>query len=55
LEQEAWIAGVWSTTELDRRVKCYTLTAAGRKQLGAEKRQWERIVSAMAQVLNETS
>lgn len=55
LEQEGWIAGAWSTTERDRRVKSYTLTSAGRKQLGAEKRQWERIVAAMAQVLDETS
>ena len=55
LEQEGWITGTWSTTELDRRVKSYTLTAAGRKQLGDEKRQWERIVTAMAQVLDETS
>ena len=55
LEQEGWIAGAWSTTEHDRRVKSYTLTTAGRKQLGTEKRQWERIVEAMAQVLDETS
>jgi PadR family transcriptional regulator, regulatory protein PadR len=55
LEQEGWIAGAWSTTELDRRVKSYTLTTAGRKQLSTEKRQWERIVAAMAQVLDEPS
>lgn len=55
LEQEGWIAGAWSTTEHDRRVKSYALTTEGRRQLGAEKRQWERIVAAMARVLDETS
>jgi PadR family transcriptional regulator PadR len=54
LEQEGWIRGEWTTTEQGRRIKSYTLTPAGRKQLSAEKRLWERIVTAVGQVL-ETS
>jgi len=54
LEQEGWIAGEWTTTEQGRRIKSYALTAAGRKQLNAEKKQWDRIVAAVGQVL-ETS
>ena len=54
LEQEGWIAGEWTTTELGRRIKSYALTSAGRKQLSAEKKQWDRIVAAVGQVL-ETS
>lgn len=54
LEQEGWIAGQWTTNDNARRIKSYTLTAAGRKQLSAEKRVWERIVVAVTQVL-ETS
>ncbi len=54
LEQEARIAGQWTTNNQKRRVKSYRLTAAGRRQLSAEKREWARIVTAMAQVL-ETS
>ncbi len=54
LEQEGWIAGEWTVTEQRRRIKAYTLTAAGRKHLSVEKRQWERIVEAMTKVL-ETS
>src|SRR5438045_1070259 len=53
LEQEGWIAGEW-TVEERKRVKTYSLTAAGRKQLAEEKRLWNRIVEAMGQVL-ETS
>lgn len=51
LEQEGWIAGEWSTTEDGRRIKSYSLTTAGKKQLAAEKRQWDRIVKAVGQVL----
>jgi PadR family transcriptional regulator, regulatory protein PadR len=53
LEQEGWIAGQW-TTDQGKRIKSYTLTASGRKQLGQEKRLWNRIVAAVGQVL-ETS
>ena len=53
LEQEGWIAGKWATAENDRRVKTYTLTAAGRRQLTAEKLQWHRVVAAVGQVLEE--
>jgi DNA-binding PadR family transcriptional regulator len=35
-----------------RRIKAYTLTGAGRRQLATEKRQWARIVAAVGQVLD---
>ena len=51
LEQEGWIVGEWSMTSDGRRIKSYTLTSAGRKQLTAERKQWDRIVTAVGQVL----
>lgn len=51
LEQEGGIQGEWTTTDENRRIKSYTLTSEGRKQLSAEKRVWERIVVAVGQVL----
>ena len=54
LEQEGWIDGVWTASEEGRRVKSYTLTPAGRRQLRAEKAQWRRISLAMGQVLGES-
>lgn len=51
LEQEGYVVGMWESLSNGRRVKSYRLTAAGRKQLTAEKRQWTRIVSAIGQVL----
>ena len=52
LEQEGWIAGEWTTNDKARRIKAYRLTAAGRKQLSEEKRTWERVVTAVTQVLD---
>jgi PadR family transcriptional regulator, regulatory protein PadR len=51
LEQEGFLSGTWGESAEGYRVKSYRLTAAGRRQLGRERRQWERIVSAMGQVL----
>ncbi len=51
LEGRGWIRGEWSASEEGRRIKTYTLTPAGRRQLSAEKRQWLRVVTAMNQVL----
>ena len=51
LEQEGCVDGEWTTSEAGRRVRTYRLTAAGRRQLGAEKRQWERIALAVSLVL----
>jgi PadR family transcriptional regulator, regulatory protein PadR len=51
LEQEGFIDGEWTLTDAGRRIKAYRLTAAGRQQLVAEKKQWARIVSAVGLVL----
>lgn len=53
LEAEDLITGEWSVVD-GRRIKSYALTAAGRRQLAAETRQWERIVAAVSQVLRTT-
>jgi PadR family transcriptional regulator, regulatory protein PadR len=51
LEQEGWIAGEWKTSELGRRAKFYSLTRLGRKHLQREAAQWERLSSAISQVV----
>ena len=51
LEQDGAITGEWSVSESGRRTKAYRLTAAGRRQLLAEKRDWARVVEAMGLVL----
>ena len=46
-----WVDGEWKTTETNRRARFYTLTAAGRKQLEAEREEFERLVTAIQRVL----
>jgi transcriptional regulator len=53
LAENGWIKGEWSELENKRRVKTYTLTAAGRAQLAEEKRNWKRVFTAMNRVLAE--
>jgi PadR family transcriptional regulator PadR len=53
LAEKGWISGEWSESETGRRVKTYTLTAAGRGQLAEEKRNWKKVFTAMNRVLAE--
>ncbi len=53
LAEKGWIDGEWSEGEGKRRVKTYTLTAAGRAQLSEEKRNWKKVFTAMNRVLAE--
>lgn len=52
LETKGWIEAEWGTSDSNRKARFYRLTAAGKKQLTSETRQWERIVSAVARVLS---
>ena len=51
LEQQGRIASSWGDSENNRRVKIYRLTKSGRRQLAEETATWERIVGAVARVL----
>ncbi len=53
LEQDGFIAGEWSVTPEGRRARYYRMTAAGQRQLTAEKKHWARIALAIGQVLAE--
>jgi len=51
LERAKWIAAEWKTSENQQRVKVYRLTAAGKKQLLAERSRWEQLVIAIGGIL----
>src|SRR6185369_13632931 len=51
MEEAGWLSAEWGDSENNRRAKFYRLTAAGRKQLQAETRQWETIAVAIASAL----
>jgi transcriptional regulator len=46
-----WVAAEWGLSENNRRARYYTLTAAGRKQLAAERESFARMVEAIQRVL----
>jgi len=46
-----WVAAEWGASENNRRARYYTLTPAGRKQLSAERHDFERMVAAIQRVL----
>jgi PadR family transcriptional regulator PadR len=48
---EGHVRAEWGTSENNRRARYYTLTAAGRRHLAAEREGFERMVLAIQQVL----
>ena len=51
LEQQGWIAARWGLSETNRRVKFYSLTRAGARQLEREVAQWQQATALVARVL----
>jgi transcriptional regulator len=51
LEQERWIRTDWGISETNRKVKFYSLTAAGRKQLRVEVANWGKATALVARFL----
>lgn len=51
LEMQGLVKGEWRTSENNRRAKFYTLTKAGVKELEREKQNWDRVVLAIANVM----
>jgi transcriptional regulator len=51
LEQAGFLSSDWQPSENNRRAKYYTVTKAGRKQLGEETAQWNAIAIAIARAL----
>jgi PadR family transcriptional regulator PadR len=51
MEETGWIRAEWITKGTGRRARVYELTAAGKKQLGAEESRWQLVTSAVNRVL----
>src|SRR5688572_421549 len=52
MEQRGWLRSEWGVTEHNRQAKYYRLSPAGRKQLAAESKKWERYAAAVAKVMH---
>src|SRR5499433_1847418 len=51
LEQEGWIKAEWKPSENNRRAKFYSLTGLGRKEMGKEAANWDRLSTAITRVV----
>ena len=46
-----WVSAEWKTSANNRRARFYTLTAAGKKQLGVEESRFAEIFGAIRRVM----
>jgi PadR family transcriptional regulator, regulatory protein PadR len=51
LERQGAIDAEWGVSENNQRVRIYQLTAAGRRQLTAERSKWKQLADAIAGVM----
>src|SRR5579884_3751565 len=51
LEQEGWISTEWGLSETNRKVKFYSLTKSGRRQLTTEVENWKKSTALVARFL----
>jgi PadR family transcriptional regulator, regulatory protein PadR len=54
LEARGWIKAKWGVSDTNRKARYYELTAAGRRQLTAEREHWSRITKGINRVLAAT-
>ena len=55
LEDRAWIASFWGTSDNNRRARYYRLTPAGRRQLVAQTTRWDEVVRAIERILRPST
>jgi len=53
LEARGLISANWGPSDNNRKAKFYGLTARGRKQLDAQRKQWEQFSAAVALILRD--
>lgn len=53
LEQRGLLRAKWGVTDTNRKARFYAITAAGRRQLAAEKAEWNRIAAMMRTLLHD--
>jgi transcriptional regulator len=46
-----WVKAEWGASDNNRRARFYSLTAAGRKRLAAERQEFDRLIGAIQKVL----
>jgi len=53
LQTKGWVTSKWGESPTGRRARYYTITATGRRQLGAEITSFDRVLAAIGRVMRE--
>ena len=51
MTQAGWLRAEWGASDNNRRARYYSITAAGRKQLAEEEKNWMQLTEAVSRVL----
>ena len=51
LEKRRWLRAEWAPSDTGREARFYSLTRLGRKQLGEQRANWDRLSAAISGVL----
>src|SRR5438309_8640115 len=51
MEEEGWVRAEWVERESGRRIRAYTLSPAGKKQLALQEERWHSVTAAVNHVL----
>jgi transcriptional regulator len=51
LQERGWLTSKWGESPTGRRARYYTITAAGRRQLGEKIDSFDRVLGAIARVM----
>jgi PadR family transcriptional regulator PadR len=51
MTQSGWLRAEWGASEHNRRARYYAITAAGRRQLADEEKNWAQLADAVGKVL----
>ena len=53
LQKKGWVTSKWAQTPTGRKARYYTITTAGRRQLGEEISSFDRVLAAIGRVMGE--
>jgi transcriptional regulator len=54
LQKKGWVTSRWGESPTGRRARYYTITAAGRRQLGERVSSFDRVLGAIERVMRPT-
>ena len=52
LEKRRWLRAEWAASDTGREARFYSLTRLGRKQLGEQRANWDRLSAAICGILS---